>query len=149
MKKSIVTIFLMFFIFFSVDSSAIMKKGQKLACEAFMCAIGVAIPESHHECVKKLVKWDLYLATLGPFGTKPKCPKKDEDENVIGYADVECHRITDPIYRNKCEEAERKRKGGGIINRCEGLPPHLEIECQLEECRRSRPGEPDRICQIR
>lgn len=93
------------FLFSAYSNAGALGKGQRLACEAIMCAIGIAIPESHNECRKVLIEWSAYSALLGPFASKPKCPKVDENQNVVGEQEVRCDDIQDAMARQQCHEA--------------------------------------------
>lgn len=106
MKKIFVFAILIIAFLFSASSNAgVLGKGQRLACQAIMCSIGIAIPESHNECRKVLTEWSVYAALLGPFASKPKCPKVDENQNVVGEQEVRCDDIQDDVARQQCHEA--------------------------------------------
>lgn len=111
-----------------------LGKGETLACEAILCAVGIAIPESHSECKKVLTEWSLYLATLGPFSSKPKCPSADAGGNITGWQEMKCETIQDTEMRQKCLDA----LGGGTGDQCDSITDPVErIEC---ECRNNDGG---------
>lgn len=134
-KKISITALLMLLFFSSNSAHAVkLKKGEGLACEAILCAVGIAIPESHSECRKVLTEWSLYLATLGPFRSSPKCPKKDSANNIIGYTEMDCKTIQDPEMKKMCLEAT----GTGTGDSCADLSdPKERIDC---ECRSNPRG---------
>ncbi|MCG7556083.1 hypothetical protein [Pseudoalteromonas sp. Of11M-6] len=106
MKLKIIALFSASLIFNSTPTLA-LSKGQGLACEAILCAVGIAIPESHNECRKVLTEWSIYLATLGFFRSKPKCPKKDPQDVVTGLESMECSSINNSELRNLCYQSNQ------------------------------------------
>lgn len=143
MYKQIVV--LLFFITATFSSQKIfaidLKKGQTLSCSAIVCAVGIAIPASHNKCRKVLTEWSIFVATLGIFQSKPKCPRVDNKGVVTGYDEMTCSSIQDATLRKTCEDASNT---GGDPRDCGTFDtPKERIEC-LRECEEN--GE--RICSI-
>ncbi len=125
----------------SAKARDILGGGKGLACEAIICAIGVAIPESHAKCTQVLTEWSIYLATLGPFSSKPKCPKKDSDNNTIGYLEMDCNAIQHPELKQQCLNAQR------LPNDCSGYLGTPEYpRCEFDRCNRKRRNGERVIC---
>lgn len=106
-----------------------LKKKNALACEAILCAVGIAIPASHSECRKVLTEWSIYLATLGPFTSKPKCPRIDKNEVIISWEEMKCSSIQDADLRKICEDAEGSGTGGGSCTDLSDPKDIIECEC--------------------
>lgn len=142
MKKLIMIITLLTL---SIQAKAgVLKKGQALACEAIVCAVGIAIPESHAECSRKLAEWSVYLALLGPFASKPKCPKKDASDNVTGYSEMRCDMIQDSNSRNDCEIASAPPEN---CDEYIGTPGWEECEQYMCANVHQNNGNPE-LCQV-
>ncbi|MBS0044834.1 hypothetical protein KFE26_21440 [Shewanella sp. M16] len=123
-------------------SSAQAKNKNELACEAILCAVGIAIPASHNECRKVLIDWNTYLATLGFFSKPPKCPKTDATGMVIGYEEMDCDLIQDAQARQMCHDSIKPPATG-----CAALEPEFREQCECQERNRKHGGRFD--CQIR
>ncbi|MFY8352935.1 hypothetical protein AAEU29_20515 [Pseudoalteromonas sp. SSM20] len=125
--------------------AGILSKGQKYACEARVCAIGIAIPESHAECQAALTRWSLYLATIGPFGIKPKCPRKNANDEIVGYDDMTCDSINDSNHRQECNNAT------AIPDNCDqyDIGSHEWERCERYMCsnKHQQNGNPE-LCQV-
>tara|TARA_B110000211_G_C14046379_1_gene539155 strand:- start:747 stop:1352 length:606 start_codon:yes stop_codon:yes gene_type:complete len=125
-----------------------LGRGRSLACSALLCAVGIAIPESHSECVQVLRDWAIYLATLSWFRSTPKCPIINAQGTVTGYNEVSCDSIQDVNMRQTCYDANNQRPRPPIPprNPCDHLTG-LEYElCRIEQCN-SQNNE--QFCQIR
>lgn len=95
-----------------VSAGVKLKKGQGLACEMILCAVGIVIPESHSECKKVITEWTIYVATLGPFKKKPKCPMVDPNNVPTGAEQAaSCSAIKSAPERNECLAAEAPPRG--------------------------------------
>ncbi|WP_299496377.1 hypothetical protein [uncultured Shewanella sp.] len=110
-----------------------LSSKSKLACEALLCAVGIAIPDSHDECREILIDWNIYLATLGFFSSPPSCPKTDATGLVVGFAEMNCNLIQDTSLRTECLNARKKPP----VNQCEGLPPQQRARCECTQGGRS------------
>lgn len=89
-----------------------LSRGQGLACEVILCAVGIAIPESHSECRRVLFDWSVYVATLGPFKRKPKCPMVDQNNVPTGAEQAaSCSAINSAPERNACLAAQAPPRG--------------------------------------
>lgn len=134
--RSIKLLSIVFILFFSTYSNSInLSKGKGLACEAILCAIGIAIPASHSECKTVLKNWSLYLISH-PWDSTPKCPKTDAQSNIVGYIEMKCESIQDLELKNQCIAATN---GGG------------DEDCGLgdpELCQCIENGQPIPNCQI-
>lgn len=126
----------------SIDLSG----GKGLACEALVCAIGIAIPESHAKCQEVLTRWSIYLATLSPFSGKPKCPKVNSDGAVYDEIEMHCSAIVDSDARLQCEAATLPP--GDYI--CADITnPEERFNCE-NRCDTGRfNGDGRQVCQIR
>lgn len=125
-----------------------LNKGQRLACGAILCAVGIAIPKSHSECRKVLRDWSIYLATLGPFRSKPKCPIVNNADNSVTYSTMTCSSIVDPEYRRMCEEAGGQKPQPGY-HQCDTLVDgYQRFECENSCDRRFRDGRGGMVCLI-
>ena len=114
---------------------------SELACEAILCAVGIAIPASHDKCREVLIDWSVYLSTLGFFSSPPKCPKTDATGMVVGWLEMDCNLIQDQELRLMCLNARKKERN------CNTLPPWDRQICECEEYNR-RHGHHDRTCQL-
>tara|TARA_Y100000782_G_scaffold115267_1_gene156491 strand:- start:1229 stop:1531 length:303 start_codon:yes stop_codon:yes gene_type:complete len=77
---------------FSFNAHAINLSGnEKLACEYALCVpIGLLISESRDKCLRVERRWKLYVATLGPFKSPPKCPLINANGDKVGTVDDVC-----------------------------------------------------------
>jgi hypothetical protein len=106
-----------------------LNKGQRLACGAILCAVGIAIPASHSECRKVLQDWSIYLATLGPFRSKPKCPIIANNQ-AVSYSTMTCSSIVDPEFRSMCDNANNTKPQPGY-HRCDTIVDgYQRFECE-------------------
>lgn len=124
-------VFLLFFLLVlaSTANSVELKKGQRLACGAILCAVGIAIPASHSECRKALLDWSVYLATLGPFRSKPKCPIIASNQ-AVSYSTMTCSSIVDPEFRSMCDNANDTKPQPGY-HRCDTIVDgYQRFECE-------------------
>lgn len=147
MKKTLIFTVLTLFISFggTVKASDLSSK-ETLACEALICAVGIAIPESHNECRKVLTKFAAYLATLGIFSSKPRCPKVAEDGVSIEWHDVNCDEIQNAELAQMCRDAAGETPP---IDSCADLTDPQEIIACETRCNNNGPGqEVPRFCEI-
>jgi len=59
---------------------------EQLVCEALMCVIGIAIPESAAECLDVNIRFAAYIATLGPLRSPPSCKSRNDQCESTGKA---------------------------------------------------------------
>jgi hypothetical protein len=131
-------------VFLLISNSANALSGKEgLACEALLCAVGIAIPASHDKCREVLIDWSIYLGTLGFFKKPPSCPQEDANGKTVGYSDVDCNQIQDVELKQMCLDARRPPSD----NECSGLPADEREVCECEK--RNRNGGGKRICNIR
>lgn len=130
------------FLLFSANSNALAGK-EGLACEALLCAVGIAIPASHDKCREVLIDWSIYLGTLGFFKKPPSCPQEDANGLTVGYSDVDCNLIQDIELRQMCLDARRPPSD----DECSGLEFDDRAECECNK--RNRKGGDRQICHIR
>jgi|GEM_PF-3186549 len=122
-----------------------LSSGRGLACEALLCAVGIAIPASHSKCRSVLREWAIYLATLSWFRSTPKCPIITDTGEVVGHNDMTCDVIQDLESRQICEEANNIRPGRNQpVDPCAELVGVERELCEVQNCNRN--GE--RMCQI-
>jgi hypothetical protein len=126
-----------------------LSKGQSLACGAILCGVGIVIPESRSECTKVLRDWSIYVATLGPFRSKPRCPILDKAGATAGYNAMECSRISDPAYRQMCEEANNTKPAPGFHQCNQITDGFARFECENSCDDRYRGRDGGIVCQIR
>ncbi len=114
-KKLLLTIGAVLALSWAAPSAAAgvqLKKGQGLACEMILCAVGIVIPESHSECRRVIRDWTIYMATLGPFKRRPRCPIVDANNVPTGNEElVQCSAIQSPTERNQCYAADQPPRG--------------------------------------
>lgn len=123
-----------------------LSRGQGLACEAILCAVGIAIPESHNECRRVLFDWSVHLATLGPFRSKPKCPRVNDVGSVVAEVEMICSTIVDPDARAQCDAATAPP--GDYI--CEELTtPEDRFNCENQCDTGGINADGRQVCQIR
>ncbi len=137
----IISAMLMFAVSNQANAADLSSK-SKLACEALICAVGIAIPASHDKCREVLTDWSIYLATLGFFSSPPKCPKTDANGLIIGYEEMDCNLIQDTQARQMCLDAQGDTEPVG----CAALPPE---ERQLCDCRERNRNNPSITCHER
>ena len=123
-----------------------LNRGQGLACEAILCAVGIAIPESHSECRRVLRDWTIYLATLGPFRRKPRCPRVNDVGNVYEEIEMICDTIVDIDMRAECHAATTPP---GPVPCDELIDPDMRHRCETECDTRWQDGGGRMICEIR
>lgn len=142
MKKLILIIALLTL---STNANAALSRGEGLACEALLCAVGIAIPESHNECRQVLTEWSLYLATLGFFRSKPKCPKKNINGHIVAYEEMKCSSIQNSESRNECEIASAPPENCDSYNM--GSPEWEDCERYMCTNVHQKRGHPE-LCQV-
>lgn len=124
-----------------------LSKGQRLACGAILCAVGIAIPESRSECTKVLRDWSIYVATLGPFKSKPKCPIV-KNGGAGGSNVMSCRSIADPEYRKMCEDADNGKPQPGY-HRCDEYTDGFQrFECENKCDQRYQAPDGGIVCFI-
>lgn len=129
MKKIKVFLVIFILIFSGIVSAVNLNNGKGLACEAILCAVGIAIPASHSKCKDVLKKWSIYLATH-PWDSTPKCPKINAESEVVGHILMDCDDINDNDTRQQCLNAENERRN----IRCEDNQFDEECECPNDIC---------------
>lgn len=123
-----------------------LNRGQALACEAILCAVGIAIPESHSECRRVLRDWSIYLATLGPFRSKPRCPRVNDVGNIYEEIEMFCDTIIDVDSRAECHASTIPP--GSV--RCDDIiDPDMRFRCETECDTRWQDGNGSMVCEIR
>ena len=111
-----------------------IKNDEQLVCEALVCAVGIAIPESHAECVKVQTKFAIYLATLAPWDDPPKCKNRDMNCNAVGNASNNippnsCGTLSGQ-ERINCELQMAKYEGVSPTAKCESMTdPNQKAAC--------------------
>lgn len=131
MKKLAVLLAVTGAFIFQPSAKAIELSGKEtLSCEAVLCAVGIAIPESHSKCRKVLTEWSAYLATLGMFREPQKCPKYDHKGKLIGYDEMKCSAIQDDKMRKICNDA----MGTGGYDNCNNVDQAQEPQ-RYYKCR--------------
>ena len=146
MKQKIIgTVILSLFVTFQAKSID-LSGGKGLACEALVCAVGIAIPESHAKCQEVLTRWSIYLATLSPFSGKPKCPKVNSEGATYGETEMHCSSIADSAARMQCESATLPP--GDYI--CDEITnPGERFNCENQCDSGFFNGDGRQVCQIR
>lgn len=142
--KKLTAFFISLTLTFAMSNQAIagdLDSKSKLACEALICSVGIAIPASHDKCREVLTDWSIYLATLGFFSSPPKCPKTDAKGIVVGYEEMNCNLIQDAEAKQMCLESQSREPA-----RCSTLPPFQREMC---ECRERNRRNPAVSCQIK
>lgn len=145
MKKTLIfTVLTLLISYGGTAKASDLSSKETLACEALICAVGIAIPESHSECKKVLTKFAAYLATLGFFSSKPRCPKVAEDGVSIDWHDVDCDEIQDAAMAKLCRDASNPPPDS-----CADLTDPQEIIACETRCNNNGPGqEVPRFCEI-
>ena len=125
-----------------------LNKGQSLACGAILCGVGIALAESRSKCIKVLRDWNIYVATLGPFRSPPKCPILDRDGATAGYNAAECSAIQDLQYRQLCEESSDSKPAPGYYQ-CDQLTDvNQRYECENSCDHRYKNKNGATVCQV-
>jgi len=124
-----------------------LNKGQRLACGAILCGVGIVIPESRSECTKVLRDWSIYVATLGPFRSKPKCPIVKNGSSA-SYNTMSCSSIADQEYRQMCEGADSTKPQPGY-HRCDEYTDGFQrFECENKCDQRYQAKDGGIVCLI-
>lgn len=131
--KAFIIVFILTFTSFS--NAVNLNSGKGLACEAILCAVGIAIPASHSKCRQVLTDWSLYLASH-PWDSAPRCPRTDAQSNIVGYSEMKCETIQDDFAQQQCFAAT------GRYNNCR--PDDEACKCPTHD----KNGQKLPLCQI-
>lgn len=77
-----------------VKAEISLNNEETLSCKVILCTLVPTPPEANSECRKAILDWAKYQAK---FWKKPslKCPRYDQNENLLGYQELKCSQIND------------------------------------------------------
>jgi len=109
-----------------------ISSSETLVCSVILCnPLGMSIAAAVPACTAVNLKFAIYLATLGPFDSPPKCKARDKSCNVTGRASNAemspeyCYNLSDKEHQDACTAA----LGAAPVDYCDKFTDYRKDAC--------------------